>query len=193
MDPSRRSTHYFITMTTFAHHSLAETWNFVASITETQVFTCATNFKLYVKSTVRKKRNRSISPSACTATGSCVGTKFAILPSLQPSVPSMQGEAHLLCLVLATVLQSPSGFSDRRQKKRSKKKTKKQRTDCKSLWFDIASEIIKKPIFLTLQTQFLSLKCYYVYLWMCFICAHFVRMAAELCRMQENSSLIKLI
>lgn len=32
-------------------------------------------------------------------------------------------------------------------KKKKQKKTKKQRTDCKSVWFDIASEIIKKPIF----------------------------------------------
>lgn len=56
MDPSRKSTHYFIAMTTFAQHSLAETSNFVASITGTQVFTCATNFKLYVKSTVKKPK-----------------------------------------------------------------------------------------------------------------------------------------
>lgn len=58
MDPSKESTHYLITMTTFAHHSLAETWNFVASITGTQVFTCAMNFKLYVQSTVKKKEKK---------------------------------------------------------------------------------------------------------------------------------------
>lgn len=71
-------------------------------------------------------------------------------------------------------------------KKKKQRKTKKQRTDCKSVWSDIAWDN-KKANFLTLQTQFLSLKCYYIYLWMCFICAHFVRMAAELCRVQENS------
>lgn len=58
MDPSKESTHYLITMTTFAHHSLAETWNFVGSITGTQVFTCAMNFKLYVQSTVKKKEKK---------------------------------------------------------------------------------------------------------------------------------------
>lgn len=58
MDPSKESTHYLITMTTFADHSLAETWNFVASITGTQVFTCAMNFKLYVQSTVKKKEKK---------------------------------------------------------------------------------------------------------------------------------------
>lgn len=31
--------------------------------------------------------------------------------------------------------------------KKQQKKTKKKRTGCKSVWFDIASEIIKKPIF----------------------------------------------
>lgn len=60
MAPSRKSTHYFITMTTFAHHSLAEIWNFVASVTGIQVFPCATNFKLYVKSTVKKKKEKHL-------------------------------------------------------------------------------------------------------------------------------------
>lgn len=105
MNPSRKSTHYLITMTTFAHHSLAETWNFVAFVTGTQVFTCAMNFKLYVKSTEKKKK-KSISLSACTATGSCVGTKCAILPFPPALSPSMQGEAHLQCLGLATELLS---------------------------------------------------------------------------------------
>jgi len=40
---------------------------------------------------------------------------------------------------------SPSGFSDRRQKEQAEK-MKKQRTDYKSMWFDIVSEITKKPI-----------------------------------------------
>lgn len=57
-DPSRKSTHYLIIITTFAHHSLAETWNFVASVTGTQVYTCAMNFKSYVKPTVKKKREK---------------------------------------------------------------------------------------------------------------------------------------
>lgn len=61
MDLSRKSTHYLITMTTFANHSLAETWNFVASVTGTQVFTCAMNFKLYVKSTVKKQKEKHFS------------------------------------------------------------------------------------------------------------------------------------
>lgn len=81
MDPFRKSTHYLITMTTFPHHSLAETWNFVASVTGTQAFTCAMNFKLCIKSTVKEIRKKSISSSACTATGRCAGTKSAILPS----------------------------------------------------------------------------------------------------------------
>lgn len=111
---------------------------------------------------------------------------------LQPSAPSMQGEAHLSCLVLATVLQSPSGFSDRRQKEVVKKDEEaKNWLQVFVVWYSFWDN--KKANFLTLQTQFLSLKCYYIYLWMCFICAHFVRMAGELCRVQENSSLIKLI
>lgn len=54
MDSSRKPTHYLITVTTFVYHSLTETWNFAVSVTGVQVCTCATNFKLYVKSTVKK-------------------------------------------------------------------------------------------------------------------------------------------
>lgn len=86
MDPSRNSTHYLITMTTFTHHSLAETWNFVASVTGTQVFSCATNFKLFVKSTVKEEKEKHV-PQHSLHRGSCVGTKLPFCLPLQSSVP----------------------------------------------------------------------------------------------------------
>lgn len=83
MNPSRKSTHYLITMTTFAHHSLAETWNFVAFVTGTQVFTCAMNFKL-CQIYWKKKIYRKAFPQLQEAV--LVQNVPFCLP-LQPSVP----------------------------------------------------------------------------------------------------------
>lgn len=79
----------------------------------------------------------------------------------------------------------------RQKAKRSSKKDKEAKNWLQVcvVWYSFWDN--KKANFLALQTQFLSLKCYYIYLWVCFICAHFVRMAAELCRLQKNSLLIK--
>lgn len=107
MDPSKESTHYLITMTTFAHHSLAETWNFVASITGTQVFTCAMNFKLYVQSTVKKKRKeRKASPPlpAQLQEGVLVQNVPFCRP-LQPPVPPCRERALRLTFCAFSLLQ----------------------------------------------------------------------------------------
>lgn len=94
-------------MTTFAHHSLAETWNFVASITGTQVFICAMNFKLYVQSTVKKKRKeRKASPPlpAQLQEGVLVQNVPFCRP-LQPPVPPCRERALGLTFCAFSLLQ----------------------------------------------------------------------------------------
>lgn len=105
MDPSRKSTHYLITLTTFTHHSLAETWNFVASVTGTQVFTCATNFKLFVKSTVKKKRKKSMFLSVCTEEAVLVQNCHSAFPFIPQSLHAGKGSPFVPCPSYSAVLR----------------------------------------------------------------------------------------
>lgn len=96
------------------NHSLAEPWVFVGSVTGTQVFTCATNFKWYLRSTVKNKNTIKPISFVCTATerlvvlGSC-HFRFP-LGSIPPCSPQYlcSGEGSGIHLSLFFSLQSCS-------------------------------------------------------------------------------------
>lgn len=97
MNPSRKSTHYLITMTTFAHHSLAETWNFVAFVTGTQVFTCAMNFKLCQIYWKKKNIEKHFPSYRKLCWYKMCHSAFPFSPQ---SLHAGRGSPHLQCLVL---------------------------------------------------------------------------------------------
>lgn len=97
MNPSRKSTHYLITMTTFAHHSLAETWNFVAFVTGTQVFTCAMNFKLCQIYWKKKYIEKHFPSYRKLCWYKMCHSAFPFSPQ---SLHAGRGSPHLQCLVL---------------------------------------------------------------------------------------------
>lgn len=102
---SLQKIYYFITMTTFAHPSLAEIWNFVASVTGIQVFTCATNFKLYVKSTVKKKKRKASPPLPAQLQEGVLVQNVPFCLPLQPPVPPCRERALGLTFCTFSLLQ----------------------------------------------------------------------------------------